>query len=49
MGGAAGAHGEEDKEHTRASFLVEADPDEAFGANVATAQPVIGAWDEDED
>jgi hypothetical protein len=46
MGG-GGAQPEEDKEHNRASFLVEADPDEAFGANVATAQPVIGAWDED--
>ncbi|MFD2417558.1 hypothetical protein [Amycolatopsis pigmentata] len=48
MGG-GGAQPEEDQEHNRASFLVEADPDEAFGANVATAQPVIGAWDEDED
>jgi hypothetical protein len=49
MGG-AGAHGEEDQEHTRASYLVEADPDEAFGANTATAPPVIGAWsDEDEE
>ncbi|HVV12330.1 hypothetical protein [Amycolatopsis sp.] len=48
--GAGGAQGEEDKEHTRASFLIEADPDEAFGANVSTAPPVIGAWsDEDED
>ncbi|KAA9154941.1 hypothetical protein FPZ12_030925 [Amycolatopsis acidicola] len=49
--GAGGAHGgEEDQEHNRASFLIEADPDEAFGANVATAPPVIGAWsDEDED
>jgi len=49
MGG-AGAQGAEDEEHQRASFLIEADPDEAFGANVATAPPVIGAWgDEDED
>lgn len=47
--GAGGAHGAEDEEHTRASFLVEADPDEAFGANVATAPPVIGAWNDDED
>ncbi|TVT14087.1 hypothetical protein FNH05_37430, partial [Amycolatopsis rhizosphaerae] len=52
MGGMGGAHAqqEEDQEHNRASFLIEADPDEAFGANVATAPPVIGAWsDEDED
>jgi hypothetical protein len=50
MGGGAGAQGEEDQEHTRASYLIEADPDAAFGANVATAPPVIGAWsDEDEE
>lgn len=50
MGGAGAHGGEEDKEHTRASYLVEADPDEAFGANTATAPPVIGAWsDEDEE
>jgi hypothetical protein len=52
MGGmGAGAHGagEEDKEHNRASFLIEADPDAAFGANTSTAPPVIGAWDGDED
>jgi len=47
--GAGGAHGTEDEEHTRASFLVEADPDEAFGANVATAPPVIGAWNDEDD
>ncbi|MDQ0378743.1 hypothetical protein [Amycolatopsis thermophila] len=47
--GAGGAHGAEDEEHTRASFLVEADPDEAFGANVATAPPVIGAWNDEDD
>ncbi|HKS48454.1 MAG TPA: hypothetical protein VJT49_25750, partial [Amycolatopsis sp.] len=50
MGGmGAGAQQEEDKEHNRASFLIEADPDEAFGANVSTAPPVIGAWGDDED
>lgn len=50
MGGGAGAQGAEDEEHTRASYLIEADPDAAFGANVATAPPVIGAWsDEDEE
>ncbi|MTD57901.1 hypothetical protein [Amycolatopsis pithecellobii] len=48
--GAGGAQPQEDEEHNRASYLVEADPDEAFGANVATAPPVIGAWvDEDEE
>ncbi|NIH86769.1 hypothetical protein [Amycolatopsis granulosa] len=47
--GAGGAHGAEDEEHTRASFLVEADPDEAFGATTATAPPVIGAWDDEDD
>ena len=47
--GAGGAEGAEDAEHTRASFLVEADPDEAFGANVATAPPVIGAWTDEDD
>jgi hypothetical protein len=51
MGGMAphGAQGEQDEEHTHASFLIEADPDEAFGANQATPPPVIGAWSEDED
>ncbi|WP_236796340.1 hypothetical protein [Amycolatopsis sp. GM8] len=47
--GAGGAQGQEDEEHSRASYLVEADPDAAFGANVATAPPVIGAWTEEED
>ncbi|QKV77631.1 hypothetical protein [Amycolatopsis sp. Hca4] len=52
MGGMAPqtAQGEQDEEHTHASFLIEADPDEAFGANQATPPPVIGAWsDDDED
>lgn len=50
MGGMGGAgQGEEDKEHNRASYLIEADPDAAFGATTATAPPVIGAWDDDED
>jgi uncharacterized protein YukE len=48
MGGAGGAQRQEDEEHTHASFLIEADPDEAFGANQATPPPVIGAWSEDE-
>ncbi|ATY15268.1 hypothetical protein CU254_36390 [Amycolatopsis sp. AA4] len=49
MGG-AGAHGagEEDEEHTHASFLIEPDPDDAFGANQATPPPVIGAWSDDD-
>ncbi|MYW94961.1 hypothetical protein G3I59_31280, partial [Amycolatopsis rubida] len=49
MGG-AGAHGagEQDEEHTHASFLIEPDPDDAFGANQATPPPVIGAWSDDD-
>ncbi|MGV9298697.1 hypothetical protein [Amycolatopsis sp. NPDC003676] len=50
MGG-AGAHGgagQEDEEHTHASFLIEPDPDDAFGANEATPPPVIGAWSDDD-
>lgn len=46
MGGmGAGAHkgeGDEDEEHTRASFLVEPDPDSTFGTDELTAPPVIG-------
>ncbi|RZQ61637.1 WXG100 family type VII secretion target [Amycolatopsis suaedae] len=49
MGGAAGAQQQEEEEHTHASFLIEPDPDDAFGANEATPPPVIGAWSEDED
>ncbi|WP_233573746.1 hypothetical protein [Amycolatopsis panacis] len=52
MGGGMGAHGgqgREDEEHTHASFLIEPDPDDAFGANEATPPPVIGAWSEDEE
>ena len=51
MGGVAphGAQGEQDEEHTHASFLIEADPDEAFGANQATPPPVIGAWSADDE
>ncbi|GLY68578.1 hypothetical protein [Amycolatopsis taiwanensis] len=48
MGGMAGGQREEDKEHTRASFLIEADPDAAFGAGTATPPPVIGAWDDED-
>jgi hypothetical protein len=51
MGGMAphGAQAEQEEEHTHASFLIEADPDEAFGANQATPPPVIGAWSEDDE
>nr|WP_051792409.1 hypothetical protein [Amycolatopsis jejuensis] len=51
MGGGMGAsagQGEEDQEHTHASFLIEPDPDDAFGANEATPPPVIGAWSDDD-
>jgi hypothetical protein len=50
-GGMDGMHGgerEEDKEHNRAPFLIEADPDAAFGANMATPPPVIGTWDDED-
>jgi hypothetical protein len=51
MGGMApqGARPEQDEEHTHASFLIEADPDAAFGADQATPPPVIGAWSEDDE
>lgn len=48
MGGMHGGEPEEDKEHNRASFLIEADPDAAFGADMATPPPVIGAWDDED-
>ncbi|WP_020669736.1 hypothetical protein [Amycolatopsis nigrescens] len=48
MGGAAGSQ-QQEEEHTHASFLIEPDPDDAFGANEATPPPVIGAWNDDED
>lgn len=46
MGG-AGTHGgkgkgEDDAEHQRPSYLVEADPDSVFGSDEKTAPPVIG-------
>ncbi|WUL72073.1 hypothetical protein OG943_33575 [Amycolatopsis sp. NBC_00345] len=50
MGGGMGGQGQQDEEHTHASFLIEPDPDDTFGANEATPPPVIGAWsDEDDD
>ncbi|MFC4003963.1 hypothetical protein ACFS2C_09370 [Prauserella oleivorans] len=48
MGAAAGQR-DEDKEHTHASFLIEADPDETFGATQATPPPVLGAWGPDDE
>ncbi|SDH90672.1 PPE family protein [Actinokineospora alba] len=45
MGGGGGGgrgQGGEDEEHTRASFLQEADPDALFGSDEITAPPVIG-------
>ncbi|PRX50524.1 hypothetical protein B0I33_102646 [Prauserella shujinwangii] len=45
--GAAGAGQQKEEEHTHASFLIEPDPDDAFGANEATPPPVIGAWGDD--
>ncbi|MEC3981448.1 hypothetical protein [Amycolatopsis sp. H20-H5] len=48
MGGGHGAHAEPDEEHTHASFLIEPDPDDTFGANEATPPPVIGAWDDED-
>jgi hypothetical protein len=44
MGGTGGGRGEgdEDGEHQRPSYLVEADPDSLFGTDEMTAPPVIG-------
>lgn len=48
MGAGAGQQ-EQEKEHTHASFLIEPDPDDAFGATEATPPPVLGAWGPDDD
>ncbi|WP_199431558.1 WXG100 family type VII secretion target [Qaidamihabitans albus] len=49
MGAGAGASQQQgEEEHTHASFLIEPDPDDAFGANEATPPPVIGAWGADD-
>ncbi|MEU3272741.1 hypothetical protein ABZ639_18030 [Saccharomonospora sp. NPDC006951] len=48
MGG-AGARQDEEREHTHASFLIDPDPDDTFGAAVATPPPVLGAWGPDDD
>ncbi|GAA1200124.1 hypothetical protein [Prauserella alba] len=47
--GAAAGNGQGEEEHTHASFLIEADPDDVFGANQATAPPVLGAWGPDDE
>lgn len=47
--GAASGQGQGEEEHTHASFLIEADPDDVFGANQATAPPVLGAWGPDDE
>lgn len=49
MGGAAARSQEEEKEHTHASFLIEPDPDDTFGATEAAAPPVLGAWGPDDE
>lgn len=49
MGGAGQGQAQQEEERTHASFLIEADPDEAFGATEATPPPVIGAWADDEE
>lgn len=44
MGAGAGrGKGEDDAEHQRPTYLVEADPDDVFGTDQRTAPPVIGA------
>ncbi len=47
MGGARG--GDDEKEHTHASFLIEPDPDATFGATESAAPPVLGAWGPDDE
>ncbi len=42
MGGGGRGQGGEDEEHTRASFLLEDDPEAVFGTDQVTAPPVIG-------
>lgn len=47
-GGGAGMAGAADVEHQQASYLIEPDPDELFGAGEAITSGVIGADDEDD-
>lgn len=47
MGGAPRGKGdkEDDQEHERPAYLVEGDPESAFGSDQLTAPPVIGGGD----
>lgn len=47
--GAAGRTVENEQEHTHASFLIEPDPDDTFGAAGVAAPPVLGAWSPDDE
>lgn len=47
--GAPAAGSEEEKERTHASFLIEPDPDDTFGATESAAPPVLGAWGPDDE
>lgn len=47
--GAGATGGDEEKEHTHASFLIEPDPDATFGATESAAPPVLGAWGPDDE
>lgn len=42
MGGGMRGQGGEDEDYERASYLIEPDPEDAFGANSSAAPPVIG-------
>jgi hypothetical protein len=42
MGAGQRGRGEEDEEHQRPDYLLEADPDSIFGSDVRTTPPVIG-------
>ncbi len=44
-GAGATAGGDDEQDRTQhASFLIEPDPDETFGATGSAAPPVLGAW-----
>ncbi|MQA12233.1 MAG: hypothetical protein GEU98_27615 [Pseudonocardiaceae bacterium] len=42
MAGGARGQGQEDEDYERASYLIEPDPEDAFGADSSAAPPVIG-------
>ncbi len=49
-GAGATAGGDDEQERTHhASFLIEPDPDETFGATGSAAPPVLGAWGPDDE